>query len=103
MERFRDLVKETAPFNSIAFYVLTMHPRARDAIANEWAAARLPNIEPPIIWGAPPENEVKTQVLKGIPSESQAVKLFEVYLNSPSTEVEILLHRFIHLPEKQWQ
>lgn len=83
VERFRDIVMETTPFNSIVYFVLTMHPRARDAIWDIWADARLPNIDPPGMWGGNPQNVTRVQVLKGIQKRDQAVKLFKNYLNYP--------------------
>jgi hypothetical protein len=83
VERFRDIVNETVPFNSIVYYILTMHPRARDAIADIWKDARLPNIDPPGWFGGRPENVVRVQVLKGINNKNEALSLFRSYLNHP--------------------
>jgi len=83
VERFRDIVMETAPFNSIVHFILTMHPRAREAIWDIWADARLPNVDPPGMWGGSPQTAVRVQVLKGIQKIDQAIKLFKNYLNYP--------------------
>jgi hypothetical protein len=78
VERFRDIVKETGPFNSIVYYILTMHPRALTAIENSWEDARLPSLRYDV-----PENRERTVVLRGIQSDDESIKLFASYLEHP--------------------
>ncbi len=76
VERFRDIVKETAPFNSMTYFILTMHPDALSSIGREWENARLPSLSYDKI-----ENKNRVLVLHGIQSLENAEKLFKAYLN----------------------
>ncbi len=78
VERFRDIVKETAPFNSMAYFILTMHPDALSSIEREWENARLPSIAYNLR-----ENRNRILVLSGVQTDEDAERLFKVYLNYP--------------------
>jgi hypothetical protein len=78
VERFRDIVKETVPFNSMAYFILTMHPDALTSIEREWENARLPSIAYNLR-----ENRNRILVLNGVQTDEDAERLFEVYLNYP--------------------
>jgi hypothetical protein len=78
VERFRDIVKETAPFNSMAYFILTMHPDALSSIRREWENARLPSIDYNLR-----ENRNRVIVLHGAHATEDAEKLFSAYLNYP--------------------
>ncbi len=76
VERFRDMAIELAPFNRMAYFILTMHPRGRDAIRDLWREARLPNID-----YTSAESEDRCVVLKGISTAKDAGRLLSVYLS----------------------
>jgi hypothetical protein len=81
IERFRDIVKETCPFNSLAFFILTMHPRGWGQIDDLWKDARLADILPPELQGVR-ENAVRVKILHEITKVDDATKLFESYLQN---------------------
>jgi len=78
-ERFRDIVKETCPFNSLAFFVMTMHPRGWTEIDDLWRDARLADILPPELGGVR-ENSVRVKMLGEITNLDDAKRLFDSYL-----------------------
>lgn len=81
IERFRDIVKETCPFNSVAFFILTMHPRGWTQIDDLWKDARLADILPPELHGVR-ETATRVQILREIEDINDAIKLFEIYLQN---------------------
>lgn len=88
VERFRDIIEETAPFSRTAYYVLTMHPLAQQVIADTWDEARLPSLALPPPEGTEAENIEKVQVLRGIKDDAEAFELFKAYLNDAEYRVE---------------
>lgn len=83
VERFRDIVKETAPFNSMTYFILTMHPDALGSISREWENARLPSISYDV-----PENRNRVVVLREIQAVDDAERLFKAYLNYPEYRIQ---------------
>jgi hypothetical protein len=79
IERFRDIVKETCPFNSLAFFIMTMHPRGWTEIKDLWRDARLAGIEPVELHGQR-ESVVRVKLLREITELKDAMSLFESYL-----------------------
>jgi len=82
VERFRDIVKETCPFNSLAFFIMTMHPRGWNEIKDLWRDARLADILPVEIGGVR-ENSGRVKLLREITELNDAKRLFESYLQHP--------------------
>jgi hypothetical protein len=87
VERFRDIVKETCPFNSIAFFIMTMHPRGWNEIKDLWRDARLADILPVEIGGAR-ENSGRVKILREITELNDAKRLFESYLQHPEYRLQ---------------
>lgn len=75
VERFRDMAIELSPFNRMSYFILTMHPRGRDAIRGLWKDARLPNIDYDSA-----ESKDRCVILKGIETAEDAERLLTVYL-----------------------
>ncbi len=76
VERFRDMAIELAPFNRMAYFILTMHPRGRDSIKELWREARLPNID-----YDKAESKDRCVILRGIETVEEAERLLFVYLS----------------------
>lgn len=83
VERFRDIIAETSPFNQMVYFILTMHPRAYLAIEDIWLDARLPSLRP-----EDPGSGMRTVVLEGVKSGDDAVKLFESYLQNKQYRIK---------------
>ncbi len=76
VERFRDYILEIQPMSDMLSVVLTMHPRATQAIGEMWALADLPSYD-----HSRSENEQRIVVLEAIETADQAKKLLLPYLN----------------------
>jgi len=76
VERFRDMAIELAPFNRMAYFILTMHPRGRDSIRELWRDARLPTID-----YDKAESRDRCVILRGIETAEDAERLLAVYLS----------------------
>ena len=83
VERFRDMAVELAPFNRMAYFILTMHPRGRDSIKELWRDARLPNID-----YDKAESQDRCVILRGIETADAAERLLSVYLSPERTSQE---------------
>lgn len=74
-ERFRDYILELQPMSDMLSVVVTMHPRATQAIGDLWRLADLPSYE-----YAPPENEHRVVVLRAVRNVEETKELLEPYL-----------------------
>ena len=75
VERFRDYVLEIQPMSDMLSVVVTMHPRATQAIGEMWALADLPSYD-----HSRSENEQRVVVLATIETVAQAEALLLPYL-----------------------
>lgn len=76
VERFRDYILEIQPMSDMLSVVVTMHPRATQAIGEMWALADLPSYD-----HSRSENQQRVVVLETIRTREQAVKLLHPYLS----------------------
>jgi hypothetical protein len=81
-ERFRDYVLELLPMADMLTTVVTLHPRAAQAIGDMWRLADLPNFAPDR-----DENRPRVVVLEALETSDQAAKLLEPYLEAARLEV----------------
>lgn len=75
VERFRDYILEIQPMSDMLSVVVTMHPRATQAIGEMWALADLPSYD-----HSRSENQQRVVVLETIRTRDQAEKLLHPYL-----------------------
>ena len=75
-ERFRDYVLEIQPMSDMLTCVVTMHPRATQAIGEMWHLADLPSYE-----HDKAENRHRVVILERLPSVEKASILIEQYLD----------------------
>jgi hypothetical protein len=76
VERFRDYILELQPMSDMLSCVVTMHPRATQAIGDMWRLADLPSYE-----HDREENRKRVVILHRIGDASQARRLLETYLD----------------------
>jgi hypothetical protein len=76
-ERFRDYVLELLPMADMLTTVVTLHPRAAQAIGDMWRLADLPSFAPDR-----DENRPRIVVLEALETCDQAAKLLEPYLEA---------------------
>lgn len=103
VERFRDFVLELQPMADMLTVIVTLHPRAEQAIGEMWKLADLPDLSPYRL-----ENQTRIVVLEEIDDLDRAEALLLPYLEafrtappsanlpfSPFTEeaIEVLLER----------
>jgi hypothetical protein len=81
VERFRDYVMELQPMADMLTVVVTLHPRAEEAIGEMWRLADLPSLAP-----GRPENESRIVVLEAIEGVDRAKALLAPYLADARTE-----------------
>jgi len=81
VERFRDYVMELQPMADMLTVVVTLHPRAEEAIGEMWRLADLPSLAP-----GRPENESRIVVLETIESVDRARALLLPYLLDARTQ-----------------
>ncbi len=74
-ERFRDYILELQPMSDMLSCIVTMHPRATQAIGDMWRLADLPSYD-----YARGENQQRVVVLEAIESAAQAKALLGSYL-----------------------
>jgi hypothetical protein len=77
VERFRDYVLELQPMADMLTCVVTLHPRAEQAIGEMWRLADLPNFAPDRA-----ENESRVVVLEPIEDHQRAKTLLRPYLDA---------------------
>jgi hypothetical protein len=75
VERFRDYVTELQPMADMLTVVVTLHPRAQEAIGEMWRLADLPNFAPDR-----PENQSRVVVLETIDDLERTKELLLPYL-----------------------
>jgi hypothetical protein len=75
VERFRDYILEIQPMSDMLSVVVTMHPRATQAIGEMWALADLPSYD-----HSRSENEQRVVVLEAIATADKAMTLLLPYL-----------------------
>lgn len=80
VERFRDYILELQPMADMLTCVVTLHPRAEQAIGEMWRLADLPNFAPDRA-----ENESRVVVLEPIDDPSRAKSLLKPYLDDART------------------
>lgn len=80
VERFRDYVLELQPMADMLTCVVTLHPRAEQAIGEMWRLADLPNFAPDRA-----ENESRVVVLDPIEDPERAKTLLRPYLDEART------------------
>jgi hypothetical protein len=80
VERFRDYVLELQPMADMLTCVVTLHPRAEQAIGEMWRLADLPNFAPDRA-----ENESRVVVLEPIEDHQRAKTLLRPYLEDART------------------
>lgn len=80
VERFRDYVLELQPMADMLTCVVTLHPRAEQAIGEMWRLADLPNFAPDRA-----ENESRVVVLEPIEDPERAKNLLRPYLDAART------------------
>jgi hypothetical protein len=80
VERFRDYVLELQPMADMLTCVVTLHPRAEQAIGEMWRLADLPNFAPDRA-----ENESRVVVLEPIEDPDRAKNLLRPYLDAART------------------
>lgn len=76
-ERFRDYVLELLPMADMLTTVVTLHPRAAQAIGEMWRLADLPNFAPDR-----DENRPRVVVLEALETRDRAAKLLQPYLQA---------------------
>ncbi len=76
-ERFRDYILELQPMSDMLSCIVTMHPRATQAIGEMWRLADLPSYEHDRA-----ENQQRVVVLEAIENVAQARALLSSYLDS---------------------
>lgn len=76
-ERFRDYVLELLPMADMLTTVVTLHPRAAQAIGEMWRVADLPNFAPDR-----EENRPRIVVLEALETRDQAAKMLRPYLEA---------------------
>jgi len=81
VERFRDYVTELQPMADMLTVVVTLHPRAQEAIGEMWRLADLPNFAPDR-----PENRSRVVVLEIIEDLDRAKELLLPYLQDARLE-----------------
>jgi hypothetical protein len=81
VERFRDYVMELQPMADMLTVVVTLHPRAEEAIGEMWRLADLPSLAPGRV-----ENESRIVVLDRIESIERAKALLKPYLVDARTQ-----------------
>jgi hypothetical protein len=80
VERFRDYVLELQPMADMLTCVVTLHPRAEQAIGDMWRLADLPNFAPDRA-----ENQSRIVVLEPIEDHGRAKTLLRPYLDAART------------------
>jgi hypothetical protein len=80
VERFRDYVLELQPMADMLTCVVTLHPRAEQAIGDMWRLADLPNFAPDRA-----ENQSRVVVLEPIEDHDRAKTLLRPYLEAART------------------
>lgn len=80
VERFRDYVLELQPMADMLSCIVTLHPRAEQAIGEMWRLADLPNFAPDRA-----ENESRVVVLEPIEDPERAKNLLRPYLDAART------------------
>lgn len=80
-ERFRDYVLELLPMADMLSTVVTLHPRAAQAIGEMWRLADLPNFAPDR-----EENRPRVVVLEALGTQAQAEQLLQPYLEAARKE-----------------
>lgn len=80
VERFRDYVLELQPMADMLTCIVTLHPRAEQAIGEMWRLADLPNFAPDRA-----ENESRVVVLEPIEDHERAKSLLQPYLQAART------------------
>jgi hypothetical protein len=80
-ERFRDYVLELLPMADMLTTLVTLHPRASQAIGEMWRLADLPNFAPDRA-----ENQPRVVVLDSLETREQAAKLLQPYLQAARRE-----------------
>ena len=80
-ERFRDYILELQPMCDMLSCVVTMHPRATQAIGNEWRMADLPSYD-----HARKENEHRVVILEALEDIDHVKALLSKYLESFRTK-----------------
>lgn len=80
VERFRDYVLELQPMADMLTCLVTLHPRAEQAIGEMWRLADLPNFAPDRA-----ENESRIVVLEPIEDHERAKSLLKPYLDAART------------------
>jgi hypothetical protein len=81
VERFRDYVLELQPMADMLTCVVTLHPRAEQAIGEMWRLADLPNFAPDRA-----ENASRVVVLEPIEDHERAKSLLRPYLDEARTK-----------------
>jgi hypothetical protein len=74
-ERFRDYVLELLPMADMLTTIVTLHPRAAQAIGDMWRLADLPSFAPDR-----DENRPRVVVLEALETRDQAAKMLQPYL-----------------------
>jgi len=80
-ERFRDYVLELLPMADMLTTIVTLHPRAAQAIGEMWRLADLPNFAPDR-----DENRPRVVVLEALETRDQAARLLQPYLQAARAE-----------------
>ena len=80
-ERFRDYVLELLPMADMLTTIVTLHPRAAQAIGDMWRLADLPNFAPDR-----DENRPRVVVLEALETAEQASKMLQPYLQASRTD-----------------
>jgi hypothetical protein len=76
-ERFRDYVLELQPMADMLSTVVTLHPRAAQAIGEMWRLADLPNFAPDRV-----ENQPRIVVLEPLETPEQTAALLRPYFKA---------------------
>lgn len=76
-ERFRDYVLELLPMADMLSTIVTLHPRAAQAIGEMWRIADLPNFAPDR-----DENRPRVVVLEALDNRNQAAMMLQPYLQA---------------------
>jgi hypothetical protein len=80
-ERFRDYVLELLPMADMLTTIVTLHPRAAQAIGDMWRVADLPNFAPDR-----EENRPRVVVLEALENRDQAAMMLQPYLQAARTD-----------------
>jgi hypothetical protein len=80
-ERFRDYVLELLPMADMLTTIVTLHPRAAQAIGEMWRIADLPNFAPDR-----DENRPRVVVLEALENRDQAAMMLQPYLQAARTD-----------------